>query len=190
MPTCCGPWVSRRRGASFYANAWHAKVLHGAHTVVCVLNCCIVHCVDCLSAYGLWAWAHFHSKFELGKFPRKPKPPETGMGKSILRGGGMLGPSGLAARSNPPAFTLRSSWCLLDPPVPLGSPLVPFGPIGLSLDAPACPSVPLVSRGSYSSVVIVVWPAAAVPPSLGVMAPSVCCLCSLAVAVVRVCMNA
>jgi hypothetical protein len=34
-------------------------------------------------------------------------------------------------------------------------PLVPSGPFGVSLDPPACPPVPLVSRGSYSSVVLV-----------------------------------
>ena len=57
----------------------------------------------------------------------------------------LLGPSGLAVRSDSPVFvfTLRPSWRL-------GSPVsrVPSGPPGNSPDPLLCPPVPLVSLGS------------------------------------------
>jgi hypothetical protein len=80
----------------------------------------------------------------------------------------MLSPYGPAARSDPPGASCN-------PLLPSG-----FGSSGVSLDPPACPPVPLVSLGSYSSMML--WPAAAVPPSRCVIVPSVRYLYSLAVA--------
>ena len=59
---------------------------------------------------------------------------------------GVLDPFGPAARSDPPCFTSG-------PPGASCIPL-PSGPSGVSLDPPVCPPVPLVSLGSYSSIVI------------------------------------
>jgi hypothetical protein len=70
----------------------------------------------------------------------------------------LLGPCGLTARSDHPVV----------PPGPLGvspdPPAVPSGPRGVSVPSglfgvpphsPTCPPVPLVSLGSYSSIIIV-----------------------------------
>jgi hypothetical protein len=61
---------------------------------------------------------------------------------------GVLDLYGLVARSDSPCFPPVL-------PVSLGSPLVPSGPSGVSLDPPVCPPVPLVSLGSYSGIGIV-----------------------------------
>jgi hypothetical protein len=64
------------------------------------------------------------------------------------RGTVVLNPCGPAARSDPPVFSSgpHGASC---------APRVPSGPSGVSLDPPVCPPVPLVSLGSYSSIVIV-----------------------------------
>jgi hypothetical protein len=71
-------------------------------------------------------------------------------------GAGVLDPCGLTARSDPPVCSLRSSWRLSrSPAVPSGprGVSVPSGPFGVPPYSPACPPVPLVSLGSYSSIV-------------------------------------
>ena len=87
-----------------------------------------------------------------------------------------LGPSGPAARSDPPVVPPGPLGASPDPPaVPSGPsdiswiPRMPSGPSGVFLDPPACPLVPVVSLGSHSRQqrgYSLVWPATVMPPSL------------------------
>jgi hypothetical protein len=69
----------------------------------------------------------------------------------------LLGPCGLAARSDPPVVPSGPLGVSPDPPpaVPSGprGDSVPSGPLGVPPYFPVCPPVPLVSLGSYSSMV-------------------------------------
>jgi hypothetical protein len=76
----------------------------------------------------------------------------------ILRAPGVLDPCGFTASSDPPVVPSGPLGISPDPPAVPSGPRgvsVPSGPFGVPPYPPVCPPVPLVSRGSYSSIVIV-----------------------------------